>query len=39
VLQELGGELKFWRIGMRPGAPVGFGTIGGIPWIGLPGIQ
>jgi len=37
VLQELGGELKFWRIGMRPGAPVGFGTIGGIPWIGLPG--
>ena len=22
VLQELGGELKFWRIGMRPGAPV-----------------
>jgi molybdopterin molybdotransferase len=37
VLQELGGELTFWRIGMRPGAPVGFGTIGGIPWIGLPG--
>lgn len=37
VLQELGGELKFWRIGMRPGAPVGFGIVGGIPWIGLPG--
>ena len=37
VLQELGGELKFWRIGMRPGAPVGFGMIGGVPWIGLPG--
>lgn len=37
VLQELGGELKFWRIGMRPGAPVGFGTIGAVPWIGLPG--
>jgi molybdopterin molybdotransferase len=37
VLQELGGELTFWRIGMRPGAPVGFGTIHGIPWIGLPG--
>lgn len=37
VLQELGGELKFWRIGMRPGAPVGFGLLGGVPWIGLPG--
>jgi molybdopterin molybdotransferase len=37
VLQELGGELKFWRIGMRPGAPVGFGVVDGIPWIGLPG--
>jgi molybdopterin molybdotransferase len=37
VLQEMGGELKLWRIAMRPGAPVGFGMIGGIPWIGLPG--
>lgn len=37
VLEELGGELKFWRIGMRPGAPVGFGFLRGIPWIGLPG--
>jgi len=37
VLQELGGELKFWRIGMRPGAPVGFGLLGAVPWIGLPG--
>ena len=23
VLQEMGGELKLWRIAMRPGAPVG----------------
>ena len=37
VLQELGGELTFWRIGMRPGAPVGFGKLGDAPWIGLPG--
>ena len=22
---------------MRPGAPVGFGTLGTLPWIGLPG--
>ena len=37
VLQEMGGELKLWRIAMRPGAPVGFGMVGGIPWLGLPG--
>ena len=37
VMQELGGELKLWRIAMRPGAPVGFGLLRGIPWIGLPG--
>ena len=37
VLAELGGEMKLWRIAMRPGAPVGFGVIGGVPWIGLPG--
>jgi molybdopterin molybdotransferase len=37
VLEELGGEQRFWRIRMRPGAPVGFGQVGGIPWIGLPG--
>ena len=37
VLEELGGELKLWRIAMRPGAPVGFGILGGTPWIGLPG--
>lgn len=37
VLQELGTELKFWRLRMRPGAPVGFGLLGAVPWIGLPG--
>jgi len=37
VLAELGGELKLWRIRMRPGAPLGFGTLFGVPWIGLPG--
>jgi molybdopterin molybdotransferase len=37
VMQELGAELKFWRIRMRPGAPVGFGLLGDLPWIGLPG--
>src|SRR5439155_14137214 len=37
VLEELGLQLRFWRIRMRPGAPVGFGLIAGRPWIGLPG--
>ena len=37
VLAELGAEMKFWRVRMRPGAPLGFGLLGGKPWIGLPG--
>ncbi len=37
VLDKLGLQLKFWRIRMRPGAPVGFGFVRGLPWIGLPG--
>ena len=37
VLEEMGVELKFWRVRMRPGAPLGFGLLRGTPWIGLPG--
>lgn len=37
VLRSLGAELHLWRIRMRPGAPLGFGTLEGMPWIGLPG--
>jgi molybdopterin molybdotransferase len=37
VLVELGGEVRFWKLRMRPGAPVGFGRLGDIPWLGLPG--
>lgn len=37
VLEELGAELRFWKLRMRPGAPVGFGLLAGKPWIGLPG--
>lgn len=37
VLTELGCEMKLWRIRMRPGAPLGFGLLGAMPWIGLPG--
>jgi molybdopterin molybdotransferase len=37
VLDELGAVQRFWKLRMRPGAPVGFGLLGGIPWVGLPG--
>jgi len=36
VLEEIG-EVGFWRVAMRPGAPQTFGTIGGTPFFGLPG--
>lgn len=37
VLGSLGADLRFWRVRMRPGAPLGFGTLDTMPWIGLPG--
>jgi molybdopterin molybdotransferase len=37
VIEALGAEMKFWRVRMRPGAPLGFGLVQGMPWIGLPG--
>ena len=38
VLGAMGAEIKFWKVRMRPGAPLGFGLLpGGRPWIGLPG--
>lgn len=37
VLASLGAHLDFWKVRMRPGAPIGFGTLHGTPWVGLPG--
>jgi molybdopterin molybdotransferase len=37
VVEEMGGELKLWRVRIRPGGPLGFGMLGTLPWIGLPG--
>lgn len=37
VLKELGSEMKFWQVAMKPGKPLAFGTIGGKPAFGLPG--
>ena len=31
------GQINFWRINMRPGKPVAFGHIHGVPLLGLPG--
>lgn len=36
ILEELG-NLDFWKINMRPGKPLAFGEIRGIPFFGLPG--
>jgi molybdopterin molybdotransferase len=37
VLASLGATLDFWKVRMRPGAPIGFGSLAGIPWLALPG--
>lgn len=37
AIESMGTALDFWRVRMRPGAPLGFGHVSGIPWIGLPG--
>jgi molybdopterin molybdotransferase len=37
MLLELGAEMKFWKVHMRPGQPLAFGVIGGKPTFGLPG--
>ncbi len=37
VLGEHGLELAFWQLAMRPGKPVLFGRLNGVPLLGLPG--
>ncbi len=34
---ETEGNVNFWRVRMRPGKPLAFGTYHNIPYIGLPG--
>ena len=31
------GDIDFWRINMRPGKPLAFGSLQGVPFFGLPG--
>jgi molybdopterin molybdotransferase len=37
ALKDLGMEMVFWKVAMRPGQPLAFGTIAGKPVFGLPG--
>jgi len=37
VMKNLGVEMVFWKVAMRPGQPLAFGTISGKPAFGLPG--
>jgi molybdopterin molybdotransferase len=37
VLGELGLTMDVWKVPIRPGAQLGFGLLGEMPWIGLPG--
>lgn len=35
ILQRVGMDLKFWRVAIRPGKPLIFGTFNGMPVFGL----
>lgn len=47
AVEALGGTIRFWRVRMRPGGPLAFGTLPAVPrapasevrvpWFGLPG--
>jgi molybdopterin molybdotransferase len=37
VLRNLGSEMKFWKVAMKPGHPLAFGLLGTKPTFGLPG--
>jgi len=37
VLGDAGLKVDFWRIAMKPGKPLMFGQLGGVPVLGLPG--
>jgi len=37
AIESLGGDLAFWKVDMKPGKPLAFGTVGGKPVFALPG--
>ena len=36
VVEEMG-HVAIWRVNVRPGKPLAFGDVGGVPFFGLPG--
>lgn len=37
IMSEVGNMMQFWQVAMRPGKPLAFGFMRGIPVFGLPG--
>jgi molybdopterin molybdotransferase len=37
VMREMGNSMYFWQVAMRPGKPMAYGAIDGVPLFGLPG--
>ena len=37
IVVESRGKLSFWRVNMRPGKPLAFGSYREVPFVGLPG--
>ncbi len=37
AVQSIGGRIDLWRLAIKPGRPVAFGTVGGAAFVGLPG--
>lgn len=37
ALDQVGAEMDFWKVRVKPGKPLAFGRIGGVPAFGLPG--
>lgn len=37
VIAAMGGVIAFWKVRVRPGANIAFGSVNGTPWLGLPG--
>ena len=37
AVRAAGGRIDFWKVRLRPGAMLGAGAVGAVPWLGLPG--
>jgi len=37
VMSDIGNAMHFWQVAMRPGKPLAYGSIDGVPLFGLPG--